>query len=85
MNYIDETPEQSAAGIELLFILEGKEPIETLHHLYKMAEAKKAVHCPKLRCFAHRIPAVFVMNMQGTVINSLFNSGLWVYQGKVKP
>lgn len=88
MNIIDQenqTQEEADAGVELVFVLEGKEPIADLNQLHAMAEAGKAVVCPKAPCFAHRIPAAFIINMQGAVIRRLFNAGMYVYQKKVAP
>lgn len=54
--------------------------IETLHQLRFVRDEKKAVICPKTICFNKPIPAAFVINMSGTILLSLFKSGMYVYQ-----
>lgn len=70
---------KSKAGVLLTF---GERKILDLNHLYQAALEERAVHCPNAPAFQHRIPAAFIINLQGAVIHRLFNSGMYVYPRK---
>lgn len=59
----------------------GKQ-IATLEHLITAAQNKQAVICPTSNAFRNRIPAAFVANLQGTIINRLIKMGLFIYTPK---
>ncbi len=54
--------------------------VNTLQQLNRFAGKKKAVICPMLKSFNKPIPAVVILNMQGTLILRLFEIGLFVYK-----
>lgn len=56
------------------------ERIKTLAQLKTLVKMRRAVKCPYSRCFRGPLPAAFVINLQGAVILSLFESGMYVYQ-----
>jgi len=45
----------------------------------KIAADKKQSVIGRHRMFHRPFPAAFIINMSGTVILQMFNSGLWVY------
>lgn len=55
------------------------ERVTTLSRLIELSMQRKSVTCPKTYCFRGPMPAAFVSNLQGTIINRLLNSGLFVY------
>lgn len=54
--------------------------VKTLKQLCKLADDKKCVITPSLFCFSKRIPAAFIQNMQGRMIQKQFDAGMYIYQ-----
>ena len=57
--------------------------IKTLQGLMDAANKRKAVTCPST-VFCKRVPASFVISMQGREILRLINYGLYIYERKSK-
>ena len=55
------------------------EQVETLKRLKELRDEKRAVFCPSFPAFSKRIPAAFVINMSGTIIERMMSAGLFVY------
>lgn len=56
--------------------------VETLEHLWILAQNKKAVTCEHFT--GQRMPAAFVMSMQGNAIRMFIKAGLYLYEPKPK-
>jgi hypothetical protein len=64
---------------------EEPERIETLQRLGELALERRAVIAPNSHPWNRRsYPAAFIMNLQGTVINRILKTGLYVYEKKGK-
>lgn len=55
------------------------EKVESLTHLKRLAQEKKAVVCPKHPAWAKPHPAAFVINLSGFMLENIFGLGLFVY------
>jgi hypothetical protein len=60
----------------------GLKRVNSLNELCALALSGKCVVTPKLYCYSKRIPAAFIQNMQGGMINHMLNSGMYVYESK---
>ena len=54
-----------------------------LLHLRRLADARRAVVCPKWMGSRHT-PATFVMGMTGYTIQKMLDSGMYLYERKPK-
>jgi len=54
--------------------------IYSLHDLYETVQEHRAVYSKKQGMLRKPRPAAFVMNMSGTIIWNLIQSGLFVYK-----
>ena len=78
----NETCARARVGIDLTFVLEGTEPVTTLNQLHELAVLKKAVYCPHFGNLKKQKPAAFMLNLAGSILRRMFNSGMYVYQKK---
>lgn len=58
--------------------------VKSLRQLCSLALRRKSVICPNSPCFNKSIPAGFMCNLQGWIINRLIVSGMYVYVPKKK-
>jgi hypothetical protein len=58
--------------------------VKTLQELCKLALKKKSVICNKSWCFKKPIPAAFMQNLQGRIINDLLQRWMYIYEPKKK-
>lgn len=56
----------------------------TLEDIRKAVEEGKAVEVPESRCFRGPIPAAFIINLQGSLIWRLLQTGMFIYEKKDK-
>lgn len=54
--------------------------ITTLRGLMWAVRHRKAVTVPSQICFAGRIPAAFMQNLQGHILHRLMQHGMFVYE-----
>lgn len=59
--------------------------ITTLEELYQAALDKKAITVTRWANGGARIPAAFMISMQGSSLIHLFRSGMFVYEPQPKP
>lgn len=55
------------------------ERIYSLEMLYILSRNKKSVILKNIRCFGNHKPAAFMINMSGSQILKIIESGLYVY------
>lgn len=59
--------------------------IRSLEGLMQAVQRKKAVTCPSHGIFRHRpLPAAWVINLSGAILNRLIIDGLFIYEPKAK-
>ena len=57
--------------------------VTNLNQLWELAEARRAVG-GEHRMLKNSLPAAVVLNMSGTIIHSLMDAGMYVYEAKRK-
>jgi len=55
-----------------------------LQGLVDAAHEKKAVFAPYAHCWKKPVPAAFMINQHGDILNRLLNVGIYIYEKKQK-
>jgi hypothetical protein len=70
---------KSNAGVEMAY---GDRKILGLNDLHQAAIEKRAVHCPRFGNWKTPKPAAFMLNLSGSILRRMLNSGMYVYPRK---